>query len=164
MASKIRIKRSSSATAPGSGNLLYGELAASFGAGTQANNGERLFIGNASNNPIVIGGEYYTDLLNNAPGVVAAGANSSVVTNGFVPIMNRDSEGNPGGGGLINNLPRVDQWSVDNITIDTNTISSNSTAGGSAEDIIFRTNGSGHVINPDNQRLAWGEGKAGTVH
>ena len=165
MASKIRIKRSSSATAPGSGNLLYGELAASFGGGTQANNGERLFIGNASNNPIVIGGEYFTDLLNNAPGVVAAGANASVVTNGFVPILNRDSNGNPGGGGLVNNLPRVDQWSVDKITIDGNTISSNGTGGTSAdEDIILRTNGDGHVISPDNQRLTWGDGKDGTVH
>jgi len=165
MASKIRIKRSSSATAPGSGNLLYGELAASFGGGTQANNGERLFIGNSSNNPIVIGGEYYTDLLANAPGVVAAGANASVVTNGFVPILNRDSNGNPGGGGLVNNLPRVDQWSVDKITIDGNTISSNGTGGTSSdEDIILRTNGDGHVISPDNQRLTWGDGKDGTVH
>ena len=60
MASKIRIKRSSSATAPGSGNLLYGELAASFGSGTQANLGERLFIGNDSNNPVVT--DSYTHL------------------------------------------------------------------------------------------------------
>ena len=86
MASKIRIKRSSSATAPGSGNLLYGELAASFGSGTQANLGERLFIGNDSNNPVVIGGEYYTDLLSNAPGVVEAGANASVVTLSLIHI------------------------------------------------------------------------------
>ena len=162
MASKIRIKRSSSADAPST--LLYGELAASFGAGTKTNNGERVFIGNDSGNPVIVGGEYYTDLLNNSPGVVAAGANASVVTNGFVPIMNRDSEGNPGGGGLVNNLPRVDQWSVDNLTIDGNTISSNSTAGGSAEDIILRTNGSGHVITPDDKRFAWGDGKDGTVH
>ena len=147
MASKIRIKRSSSATAPTNGNLLYGELAASFGAGTQANNGERLFIGNDSNNPVIVGGEYYTDLLANAPGVVEAGANASVVTNGFVPILDRSANGNPGGGGLVNNLPRVNQWSVDNITIDANTISSNGTGGGSTEDSIFKTNGSGHVIN-----------------
>ena len=163
MASKIRIKRSSSTNAP-TGVIEYGELAASFGAGVSGGNGERVFIGNDSGNPVIVGGEYYTDLLNNSPGVVAAGANASVVTNGFVPIMNRDSEGNPGGGGLVNNLPRVDQWSVDNITIDANTISSNSTAGGSAEDIIFRTNGDGHVIMPDGKRFAWGDGKDGTVH
>ena len=164
MASKIRIKRSSSATAPTSGNLLYGELAASFGAGTQANNGERLFIGNSSNNPVVIGGEYFTDLLANAPGVVESGANASVVTNGFVPILDRSANGNPGGGGLVNNLPRVDMWNVDNLTMNGNTLSSNGTGGGSTEDIIFRTNGSGHVINPDNQRLAFGDGKDGTIH
>ena len=123
MASIIRVKRSSSATAPTNGTLNYGELAASFGGGTQANNGERLFIGNASSNPVIIGGEYYTDLMANAPGVIAAGANASTASNGFVPIMDRESSGNPGGGGLVNNLPRVDQWSVDNLTLDGNVLS-----------------------------------------
>ena len=81
MASIIRVKRSSSATAPTNGTLNYGELAASFGGGTQANNGERLFIGIASSNPVIIGGEYYTDLMANAPGVIAAGANASTASN-----------------------------------------------------------------------------------
>ena len=163
MASKIRIKRSSSASAPSS--LLYGELASSFGSGTQANNGERVFIGNASGDPVIVGGEYYTDLLSNAPGVVAAGANASVVTNGFVPILDRSANGNPGGGGVVNNLPRVDMWNVDKVTINDNKIMTNGTGGTSAdEDLIFDTMGSGHVINPDNQRLAFGDGKDGTIH
>ncbi len=159
MASIIRIKRSSSATAPGTGDLNYGELAASFGAGTQANNGERLFVGNSSNNPVIIGGEYYTDLMANAPGVVASGANASNVSNGFVPIMNREDSGNPGGGGVVNNLPRVDQWSVDKVTIDTNVISTNDTN----TDLVLRTNGSGEVNVEDSKYFSWGTGKDGKV-
>ena len=95
MASIIRVKRSSSTNAP-TGVIKHGELAVSFGAGTQGNNGERLFVGNASDTPVIIGGEYYTDLMANAPGVVASGANSSAPENGFIPIMDRESSGNPG--------------------------------------------------------------------
>ena len=122
MASIVRIKRSTGNTAPGAGNLNYGELGVTIGAGTQGDKGERLFVGNASNNPIEIGGKYYTDLINNAPGVVEGGSNASVAANGFIPIMDRNSYGNPGGGGLLNNLHRVNQWSVDNLTLDENTI------------------------------------------
>ena len=68
MASIIRIKRSTSASSPGDGNLNYGDLANSFGGGTAGNNGERLFIGDSNNNPIIIGGKYFTDLIgDNAP-------------------------------------------------------------------------------------------------
>ena len=160
MASIIRVKRSSSATAPTNGTLNYGELAASFGGGTQANNGERLFIGNASSNPVIIGGEYYTDLIANAPGVVAAGANASTASNGFIPIMDRESSGNPGGGGLVNNLPRVDQWSVDNLTLDGNVLSSNDTDG----DIILRPNGAGRVIIEDENELTFGTSEDSRVY
>ena len=161
MASIIRIKRSTSATAPGAGTLNYGEIAASFGGGTSANNGERLFVGDSSNNPIIIGGKYFADLIgDNAPGEVEAGANLTTVTNGFIPIMDRSSNGNPGGGGVVNNLPRVDQWSVDKITIDANEIKTNGTGGTSAdEDLIFRTNGTGEVIIPDDKFLSFGDGK-----
>ncbi len=155
MASIVRIKRSTGNTAPGAGNLNYGELGVTIGSGTQGDKGERLFVGNASNNPIEIGGKYYTDLINNAPGVVDGGSNASVATNGFIPIMDRNSSGNPGGGGLVNNLPRVNQWSVDNLTLDANTISSNNTDG----DIILRTNGSGEVVIPDDQFLTFGDSK-----
>ena len=41
MASIIRVKRSTGATAPSS--LNFGELGLTIGAGTQANKGERLF-------------------------------------------------------------------------------------------------------------------------
>ena len=159
MASIVRIKRSTGNTAPGAGNLNYGELGVTIGAGTQGDKGERLFVGNASNNPIEIGGKYYTDLINNAPGVVEGGSNASVATNGFIPIMDRNSSGNPGGGGLVNNLPRVNQWSASNLTFggtgSENSIQSNNTDG----DIILRTNGSGEVIIPDDQFLTFGDSR-----
>ena len=43
MASIIRVKRSTGTTAPGS--LQFGELGLTIGTGTQANKGERLFVG-----------------------------------------------------------------------------------------------------------------------
>ena len=66
-----------------------------------------------------------------------------------------ENGGNPGGLGAISRLPRVDQWSVDNITIDGNTISSNDTDG----DIELRTNGAGEVVIPDDQFLTFGDSK-----
>ena len=49
MASFIRIKRSTGATAPS--GLNFGELGLTIAAGTQANKGERLFVGDNSGNP-----------------------------------------------------------------------------------------------------------------
>ena len=69
MASKIRIFRSTGATAPSS--LEYGELAITVEdgtAGTQANKAGRLFIGNTGGNPVEIGGEYTYKLLDHVPG------------------------------------------------------------------------------------------------
>lgn len=77
MASKIRIYRSTGATAPGS--LEYGELAVTIEqgtAGTSANKAGRLFVGNASGNPVEIGGEYTYKLLDHTPGELI---NSSAV-------------------------------------------------------------------------------------
>ena len=54
MASIIRVKRSTGTTAPGS--LQFGELGLTIGAGTQANKGERLFVGDNSGNVEVVGG------------------------------------------------------------------------------------------------------------
>ena len=69
MASKIRIHRSTGATAPGS--LEFGELAATVEQGTAGASGNkagRLFIGNVAGNPVEIGGEYTYKLLDHTPG------------------------------------------------------------------------------------------------
>ena len=76
MASKIRIFRSTGATAPSS--LEYGELAITVEqgtAGTSANKAGRLFIGNVSGNPVEIGGEYTYKLMDHPHGELI---NSSV--------------------------------------------------------------------------------------
>ena len=77
MATVIQIKRSSGTTAPAT--LKLGELAYTHGTGTQGNLGDRLFIGEGgvdgngdANNITVIGGQYFSDLLDHVPGVATA--------------------------------------------------------------------------------------------
>ena len=77
MATVIQIKRSSGTTAPST--LKLGEIAYTHGAGTQGNLGDRLFIGEGgvdgngdANNVTVIGGQYFSDLLDHVPGVATA--------------------------------------------------------------------------------------------
>ena len=76
MASIIRIKRSSGILAPSS--LKTAELAYAYGVGTQANKGDRLFIGTGDNGAggataiTVIGGSYFTDMLDHVSGTLTA--------------------------------------------------------------------------------------------
>jgi len=153
MASIIRVKRSTGTLAPPS--LQFGELGLTVGVGTYANRGGRLFAGDNASNSQIVGGRYYTDLLSIEPGKVAGQDNPTTVSNGFVPILLTELSGNPGGTGNITRLPRVDQWSVDNITLDGNTIYSNDTNG----DIKFVTNGSGEVNIDDDTFLSFGVDK-----
>ena len=68
----IKIKRSTGNSAPSS--LNAGELAFTGGAGTQGNNGQRLFIGDPANSNAVtvIGGNYFTNLMDHAAGTTTA--------------------------------------------------------------------------------------------
>ena len=76
MATVIQIKRSSGTTAPA--ELAQGELAYTYGTGTQGNNGDRLFIGTGTEtdgvaaNIDVIGGKYFTSITDHAPGTLTA--------------------------------------------------------------------------------------------
>lgn len=75
----IRLKRSLGALAPTS--LVYGEIAVTLQQATQGtylNKAGRLFVGNAAQNPVEVGGEYYTELLNHQPGQI--NSNSAVIT------------------------------------------------------------------------------------
>ena len=139
MASIIRVKRSTGTTAPSSIN--YGELAITIGTGSQANKGERLFVGDNAGNADVIGGRYYTDLMAHQPGKIASQANPTTAANGFVAILDQNR--------------KVDEWNVDNLTLDTNTLSSTNTDG----DIILDPNGSGEVLIPDDTFLTFGTSK-----
>tara|TARA_B100000424_G_scaffold67817_2_gene50286 strand:+ start:14646 stop:16538 length:1893 start_codon:yes stop_codon:yes gene_type:complete len=71
MAVKIQTKRSTGTSAPGT--LAAGELAVTYGGGTQGNNGERLFVGNNDGSSvIVIGGKYFSDKLDHVDGTLTA--------------------------------------------------------------------------------------------
>ena len=140
MASIIRVKRSTGTTAPGS--LQFGEVGVTLsGGGTQANKGDRLFVGDNAGNPQVVGGRYFTDLLSIAPGLVAGQSNPTTASNGFVPVLNSDR--------------KVDQWNVDNLRLDANVLSSTNTDG----DIFFEPNGSGEVVIGDDIFLTFGDSK-----
>ena len=170
MDSIIRVRRSTGNAAPPT--IEYGELAVTIANGTTGNLGSRLFVGDNTNpdsNPIVIGGKYFTDMMSNTPGTVAGGANanSSTLANGFIPILDRQSSGHPGGSasgfgevsGAIANMPRVNQWNVDNLTLDGNTIASNNVDG----DIKFITNGAGQVIINDDTKLTFGASEDASI-
>ena len=81
MATIIRIKRSTGSIAPSS--LKTAEMAYTYGVGTTGNMGERLFIGtgdDGSSNATsitVIGGSYFTDMLDHVKGTLTA--NSGVI-------------------------------------------------------------------------------------
>ena len=123
MASIIRIKRSSSAGDPqvlGAGELAYSSL-----SGTQANGGDRVYIGvgTETNGDAavhhIIGGKYFTDLLDHQHGTL---------TPDSALIVDSDS--------------KIDVLNVDNLTLNGNTLSSTNTSG----DINITPNGSGKVV------------------
>jgi hypothetical protein len=125
MASIIRIKRSSVSGNPNT--LAAGELAYSALTDNGSNGGDRLYIGigsetagNAANH-FVIGGKYFTDMLDHTPGTLTA---SSAI------ILDSSSK--------INNL------NVGNLTLtgSTNTISSTDTNG----NILITPNGTGKTV------------------
>ena len=71
MATTIQIKRSTGTSAPSS--LSAGELAVTFGTGTQSNLGDRLFIGDGSTVD-VIGGKFFSDMLDHVQCTLTAGS------------------------------------------------------------------------------------------
>lgn len=83
MATVIKILRSSGVAAPA--NLGQGQMAYTYGTGTQGNLGDRLFIGTGTEdgsghaaNVEVIGGKYFADLANHVHGTLTA--SSAVIT------------------------------------------------------------------------------------
>ena len=123
MATVIQIKRpstSNSTTAPTQSNITTAEMAYVYGSATQGNGGQRLYIGNAAGNGVkVIGGEYFTEMLNHVHGTLTA--SSAIIT---------DS----------NN--KIDNLKIDNLDLNGNSITSTDSNG----DINITPNGSGDVV------------------
>ena len=120
--SLIRIKRSSSSGSPGA--LAQGEMAYSFLAGTQSNGGDRLYVGTGTEtggvaaNIEVIGGKYFTQMLDHVAGTLTA--NSAII---------------------VDANSKIDLLNVDNITINGNEISSTNENG----NIVLNPDGTGSV-------------------
>lgn len=123
MASVIRIKRSSTSGNPTT--LGAGELAYSALANNGSNGGDILYIGMGSEtngdaaSHVVIGGKYFTDMMDHTKGVLTA--NSALITDG-------DS--------------KLDNLKVDNLDLNGNTISSTDTNG----NILITPNGTGKTV------------------
>ena len=123
MASIIRIKRSTTAGDPttlGNGELAYSAADSGVVAG-----GDRLYVGigaeisgNAATH-IVIGGKYFTDMLDHAKGTLTA--SSAIIT---------DSNS------------KIDNLKVDNLDLNGNTISSTDANG----DVVLAPNGTGKLV------------------
>ena len=91
-----------------------------YGTADQTNGGQRLYIGNAVGNGVkIIGGEYFTEMLDHVHGTLQA--SSALIT---------DSNS------------KLQQLKVDNLDFNLNTISSTDTNG----DINITPNGSGDVV------------------
>ena len=127
MASKLLVKRSTGTAAPGT--IEFGEIALTVGAGTQANLGDRLFVGDNNSAAQVIGGKYFTDMLDQVHGVLTA--DSAAI--------------------LDSNL-KIDQWLVDDVQINSNVIDTSTTD----TDLIIGANGTGKVVFQDGQEVELG--------
>ena len=132
MATILKIKRSSTnptatPSGLGQGELAYGEGTSTYtdAQGATVTSYGKLFVGKGSEtNGVaagldIIGGKYFTDLLDHGHGTVTA--NSAAI---------------------VDSAKKVDEWNVDNITLNGNTISTTNSNG----DLTIDTNGTGDVI------------------
>lgn len=117
MASTIRIKRSGNTTSPVT--LASGELAYSWAAGAGGKlylgTGDEIIAGQAPN-IAVIGGKFFTDMLDHTAGTLTA---SSAI--------------------IVDANSKINQLFVDNISVDGNTITTTNING----NLVFNTNGTG---------------------
>ncbi len=155
MATFIKVKRSSTTPTSTPSNLRNGEFAHSYGAGTYTDHqtanhgasavasGGKLFIGQGTEdssghaaNIDVIGGKYFTDILDHGHGTLTA--NSAII---------------------VDQSKKVDELNVDNININLNTISTTNSNG----DLILEPEGTGSVVIVDDTKLAFGTNEDGKI-
>lgn len=149
MASIIRIKRSSGTNKPSS--LNWGELAYVTGIGSYGGINQykdRIFVGDDGSNVNPVGGYYYTSMMEHQPGAIAGVSNTRNSDNGVVAVLAPATNTSDSSTSL-----KVDQWNVDNLRLDVNTLSSTNTDG----DIIIDPTGIGSVRIPDNTYLSFGD-------
>ena len=134
MATVIKIKNTNIDKQPVDGNgdsvVATGELAYSYATGRESNNGDRLYIGTGTETSglsasiAVVGGKYFTDMLNHVAGTNTASSAAIVDSN-----------------------KKIDEWRVDHLqigVIDGNTISVDQTSSANS-DIKLIPGGSGDI-------------------
>ena len=132
MATILKIKRSSTnptatPSGLGQGELAYGEGTSTYTdfQGASVTSYGKLFVGRGTEtagiaaNIDIIGGRYFTDLLDHGHGTITA--NSAAI---------------------VDSAKKVNEWNVDNITLDGDTISTTNSNG----NLTVDTNGTGDVI------------------
>tara|TARA_B110000902_G_scaffold33062_1_gene35271 strand:- start:107 stop:1606 length:1500 start_codon:yes stop_codon:yes gene_type:complete len=126
VANLTRIKiLTTGSTSSAPSNIKTGELAYSYVAGTQANNGDRLYVGTGAESGGVassvdlIGGKYFTSLLDHVHGTLTA--SSAIIT---------DSSN------------KINMLNVDNLKLDGNSVTSTNTNG----NINIDPSGSGKTV------------------
>ena len=122
MSTIIQIKRNSGTTAPGTSDLVVGEMAYAYDASNDGASG-KLYIEAVNSSSAadihVIGGKYFTDLLDHTAGTTTA---SSAL--------------------LVDANKKLNELLVDNVTIDGNDISSTDSNG----NLTLTPNGTGMVV------------------
>jgi hypothetical protein len=145
MASIIRIKRSSGTAKPAS--LNWGEMAYVTGIGSYGGTNQykdRIFVGDDGTNVNPVAGHYYTSMMEHTPGNLTGVSNTRNSDGGIVAVVDSNR--------------KIDEWNVDNLTLNGNELSSTDADG----DIVFNPNGTGDVVLPDDTKLGFGGGNDGT--
>ena len=148
MASIIKIKRSTGTALPSS--LSWGELAYITGIGSYGGTfqyRDRIFVGDDSGAIRPVGGYYYASMMEHTPGTIDGVSNTRNYDNGVVAVLAPAINTSDNSTSL-----KVDQWNVDNLRLDSNTLSSTNANG----DIRFDPAGIGSVIIPDDTYLNFG--------
>ena len=95
----------------------------------RANLGHRIFVGDNNSAAQVVGGKYYTDMMDQVHGVLTS--DSTVI---------------------VDSNSKIDQWLVDDVQIDSNVINTSTTDA----DLIIGANGAGKVVFQDGQEVEFG--------
>ena len=144
MASIIRIKRSSGTAKPGS--LNWGEMAYVTGIGSYGGVNQykdRVFLGDDGSNVNPVAGHYYTSMMEHTPGTLTGVSNTRNSDGGIVAVLDSSR--------------KIDEWNVDNITLNGNLISTTDNDG----NLIIHPNGTGDIRIPDDSRIGFGGGANG---
>ena len=168
MANLTRIKiltTGSTTTAPS--NIKTGELAYSYVTGTQSNNGDRLYIGTGAESGGVassvdlIGGKYFTSLLDHAPGTATADSALLLDTNKHINELSTAAlalESSGGSGQVVTAISTntgLDGGSASNSTLATQlAIKTYVDAQITAQDLDFQADSGGALaIDLDSETL-----------